>query len=109
MDLVPVSFFTAELVNARQETAQVGTIGSTIADGLHMTIVCDAMGCHNRSPLTWRRYAVNWARIIASTWWRGPKAASALQVAATLGDGRAIHRRDATITGPQPMIAGDGR
>jgi hypothetical protein len=30
---------------------QVGTIGSTIADGLHMTIVCDAMGCHHRKTV----------------------------------------------------------
>jgi hypothetical protein len=29
----------------------VGTIGSAIADGLHMTIVCDAIGCHNRKTV----------------------------------------------------------
>ncbi len=35
----------------RKRPPQVGTIGSTIADGLHMTIVCDAMGCHNRKTV----------------------------------------------------------
>jgi hypothetical protein len=29
----------------------VGTIASTIADGLHMTICCDAIGCHHRATV----------------------------------------------------------
>jgi hypothetical protein len=36
---------------AGRRPPQVGTIGSTIADGLHMTIVCDAIGCHNRKTV----------------------------------------------------------
>jgi len=30
---------------------QVGTIGSTIADGLHLTIYCDQFGCRNYRTL----------------------------------------------------------
>lgn len=30
---------------------QVGTLGTTIADGLHLTIVCDAIGCHHRKTV----------------------------------------------------------
>ncbi len=30
---------------------QVGTVGSTIADGLQMTIVCDAIGCDHRKTV----------------------------------------------------------
>ena len=30
---------------------QVATVGSIIAGQLHMTIVCDAMGCHNRKTV----------------------------------------------------------
>jgi hypothetical protein len=36
---------------SRGKPPQVGTVGSTIADGLHMTIVCDATGCHNRKTV----------------------------------------------------------
>jgi hypothetical protein len=35
----------------RERPPQVGTIGSTIADGLHMAICCDAMGCHHRATV----------------------------------------------------------
>jgi hypothetical protein len=35
----------------RKGPPQVGTIGSTIAEKLHLTIVCDAMGCHNRKTV----------------------------------------------------------
>jgi hypothetical protein len=35
----------------RRKPPQVGTIGITIADGLHLTIVCDARGCHNRKTV----------------------------------------------------------
>jgi hypothetical protein len=30
---------------------QVGTVGRTVADGLHMTICCDAMGYHRRATV----------------------------------------------------------
>lgn len=39
------------MVNALQEPPQIGTIRGTIAGGLHMTIVCDAIGCHNRKTV----------------------------------------------------------
>ncbi len=36
---------------SRGKPPQVGTLGSTIAEGLHLTIVCDAINCHNRKTV----------------------------------------------------------
>jgi hypothetical protein len=44
---------------------QVGTLRSTIADGLHMTIRCDAIGCHNRKTVDLEALSRELARIIA--------------------------------------------
>jgi hypothetical protein len=45
----------ARLVNATQETPQVGTIGDDIKTGLRLTIYCDVGECHHATPSTWRR------------------------------------------------------
>jgi hypothetical protein len=45
-----------------RQPPHVGTIGSTIADGLHMTIYCDAMDCRNNRALDLDEFGERYGR-----------------------------------------------
>jgi hypothetical protein len=57
---------------------QVGTIGSTIAARLHMTLYCDAMGCHHSQTVDLETLSRELGlTIVSPTSLRGAAAASA--------------------------------
>lgn len=76
----------------RKHPPQVGTVGSTIADGLHMSIVCDAMSCHHRATVdleALRRERLSHLRFRRAQ----PLQQMRRRVAATLGSSRADSHR----------------